>query len=125
MLHGWYPVGAYDRGAPTVGLRGHDAEQWNRYRHADRVGWYARTSGGEQTVYFEEAPQFDVDAEAACSFVTCTYDTAYMLKAQHHDAMDAARSRLNEGIVKLPTGMAQRYQKMAKRGQYSAGSRTG
>jgi predicted nucleic acid-binding protein len=72
----------------------------------------------EQTVYFQEASQFEVDAEAACEFVTCTYDTAYMLRTQHHDALDSARFWLNEGIVKLPVGMAQRYQEMAKRGQY-------
>jgi DNA sulfur modification protein DndC len=107
-LHGWYRVGGFDAEAPTDGLRDQDAEQWNRYQHPDRAGWYARTSGGEQTVYFEEAAQFEVDAEAACAFVACTYDTAYMLKTQHHDAMDSARFWLNEGIVKLPTGMAQR-----------------
>ncbi|CAN7805261.1 phosphoadenosine phosphosulfate reductase family protein [Paraburkholderia hospita] len=118
VLHGWYPVGQYDREAPSVGLRDADAEQWNRYRHPGRAGWYARTSAGEQTVYFEEASQFEVDAEAACEFVTCTYDTAFMLKTQHHDAMDSARFWLNEGFVRLPVGMAQRYQEMAKRGQY-------
>jgi predicted nucleic acid-binding protein len=118
VLHGWYPVGKYDREAPSVGLRDANAEQWNRYRHPDRAGWYARTSAGEQTVYFEEASQFEVDAEAACEFVTCTYDTAFMLKTQHHDAMDSARFWLNEGFVRLPVGMAQRYQEMAKRGQY-------
>jgi 3'-phosphoadenosine 5'-phosphosulfate sulfotransferase (PAPS reductase)/FAD synthetase len=118
VLHGWYPVGKYDREAPSVGLRDANAEQWNRYRHPDRAGWYARTSAGEQTVYFEEASQFEVDAEAACEFVTCTYDTAFMLKTQNHDAMDSARFWLNEGFVRLPVGMAQRYQEMAKRGQY-------
>ncbi|MGF6931253.1 hypothetical protein OKW41_000392 [Paraburkholderia sp. UCT70] len=41
-----------------------------------------------------------------------------MLRTQHHDAMESARFWLNEGIVKLPVGMAQRYQEMAKRGQY-------
>jgi hypothetical protein len=118
VLHGWYPVGQYDRDAPVVGLRDFDAEQWNRYRHPDRAGRYARTTGGEQTVYFEEASQFEVDAQAACLFVTCTYDTAFMLDTQHRDAIESARFWLNEGIVKLPTGMAQRYQDMAKRGQY-------
>jgi len=118
VLHGWYPVDQYDREAPTVGLRDFNAEQWNRYRHPERAGWYARTSAGEQTVYFREASQFEVDAEAACEFVTCTYDTAFMLRTQHHDAMESARFWLNEGIVRLPVGMAQRYQEMAKRGQY-------
>jgi hypothetical protein len=41
-----------------------------------------------------------------------------MLRTQHHDAMESARFWLNEGIVRLPVGMAQRYQEMAKRGQY-------
>jgi hypothetical protein len=41
-----------------------------------------------------------------------------MLDAQHRDAIDSAHFWLNEGIVKLPAGMAQRYQDMAKRGQY-------
>lgn len=118
VLHGWYPVGQYDREAPSAGLRDFNAEQWNRYRHPERAGWYARTSAGEQTVYFREASQFEVDAEAACEFVTCTYDTAFMLRTQHHDAMESARFWLNEGIVRLPVGMAQRYQEMAKRGQY-------
>ncbi|GJH26950.1 phosphoadenosine phosphosulfate reductase family protein [Caballeronia novacaledonica] len=120
VMHGWYPVGEYDREAPSVGLRSLDAEQWNPYRHPDRPGRYARTTGGEQTVYFEEASQFEVDAEAACLFVTCEYGTAFMLQMQHRDAIESARFWLNEGIVKLPTRMAQRYQDMAKRGQYFA-----
>ena len=119
-LHGWYPVGQYDKEAPAEGLRDYDAERWNRYLHPDRPGRYARTTGGEQTVYFEEASQFEVDAEAACAFVTCTYDTAFMLATQHRDAIESARFWLNEGIVRLPVGMAQRYQDMAKRGQYFA-----
>jgi 3'-phosphoadenosine 5'-phosphosulfate sulfotransferase (PAPS reductase)/FAD synthetase len=117
-LHGWYPVGQYDRDAPADGLRDYDAEQWNRYRHPNRPGQYARTTGGERTVYFEESAQFEVDAEAACAFVTCSYDTAFMLDTQHHDAIESARYWLNEGVVRLPAGMAQRYQEMAKRGQY-------
>jgi hypothetical protein len=120
VLHGWYPVGQYNREAPSVGLRSCDAEQWNPYRHPGRPGRYARTTGGEQTVYFAEASQFDVDGQAACLFVTCEYDTAFMLQTQHCDAIESARFWLNEGIVKLPTGMAQRYQDMAKRGQYFA-----
>ena len=118
VLHGWYPVGQYDQEAPATGLRDFDAEQWNRYLHPERPSRYARTTGGEQTVYFEETAQFHVDAEAACAFVTCSYDTAFMLETQHRDAIESARFWLNEGIVKLPTGMAQRYQDMAKRGQY-------
>jgi hypothetical protein len=120
VLHGWYPVGQYDRDAPALGLRDFDAEQWNRYLHPERPGRYARTTGGEQTVYFEEASQFEVDAEAACAFVTCSYDTAFMLDNQNREAIESARFWLNEGFVKLPVGMAQRYQDMAKRGQYFA-----
>ncbi|GJH21846.1 phosphoadenosine phosphosulfate reductase family protein [Caballeronia novacaledonica] len=105
VLHGWYPVGRYDKEAPATGLRSFDAEQWNAYRHPGRPGRYARTTGGEQTVYFEEASQFEVDAEAACLFVTCTYDTAFMLDTQHRDAIDSAHFWLNEGIVKLPIGI--------------------
>lgn len=118
VLHGWYPVGQYDRDAPAIGLRDFDAEQWNRYLHPERPSRYARTTGGEQTVYFEEASQFEVDAQAACEFVTCSYDTAFMLETQNREAIESARFWLNEGIVKLPVGMAQRYQDMAKRGQY-------
>jgi hypothetical protein len=43
-----------------------------------------------------------------------------MLATQHRDAIESARFWLNEGIVRLPVGMAQRYQDMAKRGQYFA-----
>jgi DNA sulfur modification protein DndC len=120
VLHGWYPVGRYDLEAPAEGLRGFDAEQWNRYRYPDRPSRYAKTTGGEQTVYFEEASQLELDAQAACLFVTCTYDTSFMLDTQYRDAIESARFWLNEGIVKLPNGMAQRYQDIAKRGQYFA-----
>ena len=43
VLHGWYPVGQYDKEAPATGLRSFDAEQWNPYRHPGRPGRYART----------------------------------------------------------------------------------
>jgi DNA sulfur modification protein DndC len=94
------------------------AEEWNRYLHPGRASRYARTTGGEQTAYFEEASQFEVDADAACLFVTCTYGTRFMLETQARDAIESARFWLNEGVVRLPRGMAQRYQDMAKRGQY-------
>lgn len=42
------------------------------------------------------------------------------MKAQQHSGMDSARFWLNEGILRLPEGMAGRYQEMAKRGQYFA-----
>jgi len=118
--HGWFFVGAYDAEVPTDGLRDYAAEQWNRYRHPDRASRYARTKSGEQIVYFEERDQFEVDVEAACAFVTCSFDAAWSMKAQQHAGMDSARFWLNEGYVRLPDGMAGRYQEMAKRGQYFA-----
>ncbi|ANJ76482.1 hypothetical protein PQH03_28670 [Ralstonia insidiosa] len=117
-LHGWYRVGQYDAEAPVDGLRDYGAEQWNRYRHGKRVSNYAATTAGERVVYFEEADQLEVDAEAACAFVTCTFDTRLMLETQSEPAISSARFWLNEGILRLPSGMAQRYQEMAKRGQY-------
>ena len=39
---------------------------------------------------------------------------------QAHPSIDSARFWLNESILKLPTGSAQRYQEMAVRGQYFA-----
>lgn len=120
QLHGWYYVGKYDAEAPVDGLRDYLAEQWNRYLHPDRVSTYAASTEGERIVYFEERDQMDVDAEAACAFVTCTYDTRFMLESQAYPAMQSARFWLNEGILRLPAGMSQRYQEMAKRGQYFA-----
>lgn len=120
QLHGWYRVGKYDAEAPVDGLRDYLAEQWNRFRHPDRVSAYAVTTEGERVAYFEERDQMEVDAEAACAFVTCTFDTRFMLESQGYPAMHSARFWLNEGILKLPAGMAQRYQEMAKRGQYFA-----
>ncbi|ENZ77710.1 MULTISPECIES: adenine nucleotide alpha hydrolase family protein [Ralstonia] len=117
-LHGWYRVGRYDAEAPVDGLRDYGAEQWNRYRHGDRVSSYAVTTAGERVTYFEEADQLEVDAEAACAFVTCTFDTRMMLETQAEPAVSSARFWLNEAILRLPAGMAQRYQEMAKRGQY-------
>ncbi|CAG9226194.1 phosphoadenosine phosphosulfate reductase family protein [Burkholderia vietnamiensis] len=102
------------------GLRDYAAEQWNRYRHPERPSRYARTRSGEQIVYFEEGDKFDVDVEAACAFVTCSVDAAWAVKAQQHSGMESARFWLNEGILRLPAGMAGRYQEMAKRGQYFA-----
>ncbi|AIV73808.1 phosphoadenosine phosphosulfate reductase family protein (plasmid) [Burkholderia pseudomallei] len=118
--HGWFFVGAYDAEVPTDGLRDYAAEQWNRYLHPERASRYARTRAGEQVVYFEESDQFDVDVEAACAFVTCSFDAGWFVKAQQHSGMDSARFWLNEGILRLPEGMAGRYQEMAKRGQYFA-----
>ncbi|MFU0436796.1 hypothetical protein ACMZ45_19370, partial [Acinetobacter baumannii] len=108
----------YDAEAPVDGLRDYGAEQWNRYRYGERVSNYAATTAGERVVYFEEADQLEVDAEAACAFVTCTFDTRLMLETQSEPAISSARFWLNEGILRLPSGMTQRYQEMAKRGQY-------
>lgn len=69
-------------------------------------------------MHFEEASQFEVDAKAACEFVTCPYDTAFMLDTQNRGAIESARFWLNEGFVKVAVGKAQRYQDMAKHGQY-------
>jgi hypothetical protein len=41
-----------------------------------------------------------------------------MLETQVEPAISSARFWLNEAILRLPSGMAQRYQEMAKRGQY-------
>jgi DNA sulfur modification protein DndC len=42
------------------------------------------------------------------------------MQAQQHHAIDSARFWLNETVLRLPTGMSQRYQEMAVRGQYFA-----
>jgi len=42
------------------------------------------------------------------------------LRSQWHHAIESARFWLNEEIIKLPAGMAARYQHMARRGQYFA-----
>ncbi|CAB3774578.1 hypothetical protein [Paraburkholderia humisilvae] len=96
------------------------AEQWNSYRHPERVSTYAQATGGERVVYFDESEQLDVDATRACEFVTCTFDYGWAARAQQHAAIDSARFWLNETILKLPAGMSQRYQEMARRGQYFA-----
>ena len=82
------------------------------------VGLGGMREHGEPTVCVDEASQLEVDAEAACLFVTCTYDTAFMLDTQHRGATDSAHLSLHEGIVKLLTGMSPRHQDMATRGPY-------
>jgi DNA sulfur modification protein DndC len=116
--HGWFYVGDFDAQAPVDGLRDYGAEQWNRYRHPGRPSAYAQTTAGERVVYFEESDQLEVDAEAACAFVTCTFDHELSQQSQQHVAIESARYWLNEAILKLPQGQSQRYQEMAKRGQY-------
>jgi DNA sulfur modification protein DndC len=117
-LYGWFHVGSYDAEVPADGLRDYAAEQWNRYRHAERASRFAQTTTGERIVYFEESEQLDVDATDACEFVTCTFDHHWLASAQQLCAIESARFWLNEAILKLPVGMSQRYQEMAKRGQY-------
>nr|WP_241023850.1 phosphoadenosine phosphosulfate reductase family protein [Burkholderia sp. Ac-20365] len=119
-MHGWYRVGAFNAEVPVDGLRDYHAEQWNQYRHPERLSLHAQSTDGERMVYFEETDLLDVDAEAACAFVTCTFDTAYMLRCQHVPAIESARFWLNETILTLPKSMSARYNEMAKRGQYFA-----
>lgn len=118
--HGWYYVGKFNAEVPTDGLRDYQAELWNKYRHPDRTFHYGQTSNGDQICYFEESDQLDVDAERACTFVTCTFDMKMYQQAQMFPAIDSARFWLNETILTVPTGMAQTYQDMAVRGQYFA-----
>jgi DNA sulfur modification protein DndC len=118
--HGWLHVGGWDAEVPVDGLRDYEAEQWNRYRHPGRPGRFARTTNGEQIVWHEEGDQLDVDAEEACAFVTCTFDHEWYARVQQCAGMESARFWLNESILRLPRGHSQRYQEMAKRGQYFA-----
>ena len=74
---------------------------------------------GSRTVWFEEEDGLEVDVEKACLFVTCQYE-AMLLQSRQYSALDSARFWLNEQVVKLPAGMAARYQHIAKRGQYFA-----
>ncbi|MEX3937501.1 hypothetical protein AB4Y32_38205 [Paraburkholderia phymatum] len=119
-LHGWYRVGGFDAEAPTDGLRDYAAEQWNPYRHPERLSAYAQTTSGERTVYFEESDQLDVDASRACEFVTCAFDHAWYARVQGYAAIESARFWLNETMLTLPVGASQRYQDIATRGQYFA-----
>ncbi|MFP3637736.1 phosphoadenosine phosphosulfate reductase family protein [Paraburkholderia sp. SIMBA_054] len=119
-LHGWYHVGQYDAEVPVDGLRDYKAEMWSPYLHPDRLSAHAQTTSGERVVYFEETDLLEVDAEAACAFVTCTFDTQFMLRSQQFPGMDSARFWLNQRILTLPADQSQRYQEMAKRGQYFA-----
>lgn len=108
---------------PTDGLRSYVDEQWNPYRHPERPVTWAGTSQGERVVYFTESDELTVDAEAACAFVTCSFDYGMYQNAQQHVAIESARFWLNEKILRLATGTAYKYQEMAKRGQYFANLR--
>ncbi|MGP8431965.1 hypothetical protein ACT2FY_00210 [Paraburkholderia fungorum] len=118
--YGWYHVGRFDAEAPADGLRDYLAEQWNPYRHPQRISTYAQTKQGERVVYFEESDQLRADAVRACEFVTCSFDHDWYSRVQGHPAIESARFWLNEAILTLPAGSAQRYQDMAVRGQYFA-----
>ena len=114
----WFEVGAFDRDAPADGLRSYVGEQWSRYLHPKRPIRY-REVNGERTVWFEEEDSLEVDAEAACAFITCEF-ASMSIASQQHVGIESARFWLDEEIIKLPAGMAGRYQHMAKRGQYFA-----
>jgi hypothetical protein len=118
--HGWFYVGRFDAQAPAEGLRDVGAEQWNRYRHPDRISTYAQTTAGERVVYFEQSDHLDVDTERACEFVTCSFDNEWYARVQAHAGIESARFWLNETILTLPAGKSQRYREMAVRGQYFA-----
>jgi DNA sulfur modification protein DndC len=117
-VYGWYKVGAYDSEVPTWGLYSFEAEKWNPYRHPNRVSAYAKSTSGERMVYFEESDQMEVETIDATLFVTATFDMQMYLDAQAMDPLESARFWLNEGILKLPAGMSDTYQRMAVRGQY-------
>ncbi|NPT39381.1 hypothetical protein GNZ11_33570 [Paraburkholderia xenovorans] len=95
-------------------------EQWNPYRHPQRISTYAQTKQDERVVYFEESDQLRADAVRACEFVTCSFDHDWYSRVQGHPSIESARFWLNEAILTLPAGSAQRYQDMAVRGQYFA-----
>ncbi len=115
----WFKVGAFDADAPTDGLRDYGAEMWNRYLHPERP-LVNRMAGSERTVWFEEADQLEVDAGLASEFVETYCGTAMAIESGFHCALESARFWLNHEVIKLPAGMAGRYQTMAKRGQYFA-----
>ncbi len=113
----WYQVGAFDRDVPTDGLRDYKAEMWNPYLHPERLITH-REVNGKRVVWHEDAETLSVDATEAVLF-GITYCTSSMpLDTQFNSPLESARFWLNEGIVKLPTGMIGRYQHMAKRAQY-------
>lgn len=115
----WFHVGAFDAQAPTDGLRDYGAEMWNPYLHPERP-LANRWVDGDRTVWFEEAEGLEVDASKACEVIETFCTTPMAIEAGHHGPMESARFWLNEEVIKLPAGMAGRYQHMAKRGQYFA-----
>jgi DNA sulfur modification protein DndC len=109
----WFKVGNFDHGAPSDGLRSYDSELWNSHRHAERT-FAHRVVGGAQTVWFDEDDNLTVDPLEACAFITCTFPEM-VIESRNFTAIEGARFLLNEGIVKLPKGQAQRYQEIAQR----------
>ncbi|WP_175047947.1 hypothetical protein [Duganella vulcania] len=117
---GWFEVGDFNKDVPTDGLRDYLGELWNKYLEPAHVSAYAQTTEGERITYFEEDEQLTVDAEMACTFVTCQFDAKYYHQLQFFTGLDSSRFLLSKGILKLPKGMSAKYQYMAKRGQYFA-----
>jgi DNA sulfur modification protein DndC len=114
----WLKVGNFDHAAPSEGLRSVSNEMWNPYLHPERI-FNRREVEGRRTTWFEETDQLSVDAEKACTFITCTYPTM-MVESRHFTAAESATFWLNEGIVTLPAGHAHRYQEIALRNRYFA-----
>lgn len=115
----WYPVGAFDKEAPADGLRDYKAEMWNPYLHPERLISH-KMAGNEKVAWHDEADTLAVDATEAVLFVDTYCSGSMPIETQGYHAIESARFWLNEGIIKLPAGMAGRYQHMAKRAQYFA-----
>ncbi|MFC5550326.1 hypothetical protein [Massilia aerilata] len=114
----WLRVGNFDHAAPSEGLRSVSNEMWNPYLHPERI-FNHREVNGKRTTWFDETDQLSVDAEKACTFITCTYPDM-MVESRHFTAAESATFWLNEGIVTLPAGHAHRYQEIALRNRYVA-----
>lgn len=114
----WIKVGRFDHLVPSEGMGSAENEMWNPYRHPDRI-FSHRVVGGKKTTWFNETDQLDVDSEKACAFITCTYPKM-SVECNLLPASMSAAFWLNEGIVSLPVGHAQRYQEIALRNRYFA-----
>lgn len=114
----WFQVGNFDHAAPSQGMRNADREMWNPYRHPERIFTH-REVAGKRTTWFNETDQLSVDAERACEFITCTYPTM-SIECNRIPASESASFWLNEQIVSLPAGNANRYQEIALRNRYFA-----
>lgn len=114
----WFPVGAFDRDVPVDGLRDYKAELWNRYLHPQRP-MTKRSVDGKNAVWFIEEDSLTVDATNAYELVEMVYPEKF-IEFRQYGALEGGRFLLNEEIVRLPAGMAGRYQHMAERGQYFA-----